>query len=85
MTIPTVTPEAARLTVTGLMNQIHELMDQDDFRAWEVAAAKALEAAQALARASHYIEANPVCPVLRSVVSGAEIDSHNKLIQRSAS
>ena len=78
MSIPTVIPEAARATVTGLMNQIHELMIQNDFRAWEQAAAKALESAHALARAAHYLEdqaKNPVCPVLKSVVSGAEIDA----------
>ena len=84
MSIPTVTPEAARLTVAGLMNQIHELMDQSDFRAWEVAAAKGVEMTRALARAAHYLEANPECPVLRHV-SGSEINALNPLINRSAS
>ena len=76
MTIPTVTPEAARLTVSGLMNQIHELMDQSDFRAWEQAAAKGVEMTRALARAADYLEKNPECPVLKQAghVSGSEVN-----------
>ena len=85
MTIPTVTPEAARLTVAGLMNQIHELMDQTDPRAWEVAAAKALEIARTSARVAHALEREAECPVIKQHIPGSEIDSLNPLINRSAS
>ena len=84
MTIPPVTPEAARLTITGLMNQIHELMDQTDPRAWEEAAAKALEVARTSARVAHTLEREAECPVIQRI-SGSEIDSLNPLIKRSAS
>lgn len=73
-------PSPSSSPCDGLMQEIRILLHQGEPQSLEIAAAKALEIARYCARTANAMQFKG-CPV----ITRAEIDAHNKLIQRSAS
>ena len=70
---------SARLTISGLCEEIKTLTSIDDNRGWEYAAEKMLELKSTILRVLREQDASRVCPAIPAVISREEIDEAARL------